>query len=331
VSQINRLNEGGRIERGKPLQFTFNGRTYTGYQGDTLASALLANNEHLIGRSFKYHRPRGIYSAGAEEPNALVQLEEGPHTEPNMRATQVELYRGLRAASQNCWPSVGFDIGAVNSWFSRLLPSGFYYKTFMWPPALWMTYEKFIRKAAGLGESPNDWDPDRYEQRHVHCDVLIVGGGPAGIAAALAAGRSGARVMLADEQSELGGRLLAEPGHIEDRPALEWVGDAVAELDAMEEVTLLPRTTVTGYFDYNYFTALERVSDHLPPAVDDDMPRQRLWRIRARRAVLASGSIERPLVFADNDRPGIMLAGALRSCCGCSASAGWPASASPCT
>jgi len=313
VSQINRLNEGGRIERGKPLQFTFNGRTYTGYQGDTLASALLANNEHLIGRSFKYHRPRGIYSAGAEEPNALVQLEEGPHTEPNMRATQVELYRGLRAASQNCWPSVGFDIGAVNSWFSRLLPSGFYYKTFMWPPALWMTYEKFIRKAAGLGESPNDWDPDRYEQRHVHCDVLIVGGGPAGIAAALAAGRSGARVMLADEQSELGGRLLAEPGHIEDRPALEWVGDAVAELDAMEEVTLLPRTTVTGYFDYNYFTALERVSDHLPPAVDDDMPRQRLWRIRARRAVLASGSIERPLVFADNDRPGIMLAGALRS------------------
>ena len=150
MSQINRLSEGGRIDRGKPLQFTFNGRTYTGYQGDTLASALLANDEHLVGRSFKYHRPRGIYSAGAEEPNALVQLEEGPYTEPNMRATQVELYRGLRAASQNCWPNVRFDIGVVNSWLSRIFPAGFYYKTFMWPPSLWMTYERFIRRAAGL-------------------------------------------------------------------------------------------------------------------------------------------------------------------------------------
>jgi len=313
VSQVNRLRDGGRLDRGETLEFTFNGRSYTGHPGDTLASALLANNEHLVGRSFKYHRPRGIYSAGAEEPNALVQLEEGPHTEPNIRATQVELYRGLRAASQNCWPNVRFDIGAVNSWLSRIFPAGFYYKTFMWPPSLWMTYEKFIRKAAGLGKSPDDWDPDRYEQRHVHCDVLVVGGGPAGLAAALAAGRSGARVILADEQPEFGGRLLSEPTRVDGRAALDWVGEATAELGALDETTLLRRTTVTGYFDYNYLTALERITDHLPPGQDDDVPRQRLWRIRARRVVLATGAIERPLVFADNDRPGVMLAGALRS------------------
>ncbi|MDZ7840318.1 MAG: sarcosine oxidase subunit alpha family protein [Gammaproteobacteria bacterium] len=313
MSQINRLKEGGRIDRGRPLQFIFNGRAYTGCQGDTLASALLANNEHLVGRSFKYHRPRGIYSAGAEEPNALVQLEEGPYTEPNMRATQVELYRGLRAASQNCWPNVRFDIGVVNSWLSRIFPAGFYYKTFMWPPSLWMTYERFIRRAAGLGKSPEEWDPDRYEHRHVHCDVLIAGGGPAGIAAALAAGRSGARVVMVDEQAELGGQLLGDGAEIDGKPALEWASSCVAELEAMDEVTILTRTTCTGYYDYNYFIALERVSDHRPPAADNRAPRQRLWRIRAKQAVLATGSIERPLVFADNDRPGVMLAGALRT------------------
>jgi len=313
VSQINRLSEGGRIDRGRPLQFTFNGRTYTGYQGDTLASALLANDEHLVGRSFKYHRPRGIYSAGAEEPNALVQLEQGPHTEPNMRATQVELYRGLRAASQNCWPTVRLDIGVVNSWLSRIFPAGFYYKTFMWPPSLWMTYERFIRRAAGLGKSPDAWDPDRYEHRHAHCDVLIVGGGPAGIAAALAAGRSGARVILMDEQAEPGGQLLGDTAHIDGEPALEWVHRSMTELEDMDEVTVLPRTTCTGYYDYNYFIALERVTDHQPPGTDDHLPRQRLWRIRAGQTVLATGSIERPLVFADNDRPGVMLAGAVRT------------------
>jgi len=313
LSQSNRLSEGGRIDRGKPLQFTFNGRTYTGYQGDTLASALLANNEHLVGRSFKYHRPRGVFSAGAEEPNALVQLEEGAHTEPNMRATQVELYRSLRAASQNCWPSVRFDVGAVNSLLARIFPAGFYYKTFMWPPSLWMTYERFIRRAAGLGKSPDAWDPDRYEHRHAHCDAVVAGGGPAGIAAALAAGRSGARVILIDEQNEPGGHLLSDQARIGGEPAMQWVRRALEELEGMDEVTVLPRTTVTGYYDYNYFTALERVTDHLPPGRDSDLPRQRLWRIRARRAVLATGAIERPLVFADNDRPGVMLAGAVRS------------------
>lgn len=313
MSQTNRLSEGGRIDRGKPLQFVFNGRTYTGYQGDTLASALLANNEHLVGRSFKYHRPRGIYSAGAEEPNALVQLEEGPHTEPNTRATQVELYRGLRAASQNCWPNVRFDIGVVNSWLSRIFPAGFYYKTFMWPPSMWMTYERIIRRAAGLGKAPEDWDPDRYEHRHVHCDVLIAGGGPAGLSAALAAGRSGARVILIDEQAEPGGHLLGDTAHIDGEPAMDWVRQAVEELEAMDEVTVLQRTTCTGYYDYNYFIALERVTDHRPPDSDDHLPRQRLWRIRAKQAVLATGAIERPLVFADNDRPGVMLAGAVRT------------------
>lgn len=313
MSQINRLTEGGRIDRGKPLQFAFNGRSYTGYQGDTLASALLANNEHLVGRSFKYHRPRGIFSAGAEEPNALVQLEEGPYTEPNMRATEVELYRSLRAASQNCWPNLRFDIGAVNSWLSRFLPAGFYYKTFMWPPSLWMTYEKCIRMAAGLGKSPEHWDPDYYEHLHVHCDVMVVGGGPAGIAAALAAGRSGARVILADDQSEAGGGLLSDTAHIDEQPATEWVARSIEELEKLEETRVLTRTSVAGYYDYNYLTALERVTDHLPPGQDGHLPRQRLWRIRAKRVVLATGSIERPLVFADNDRPGVMLAGAVRS------------------
>ena len=313
MSQVNRLNEGGRIDRGKALQFTFNGRTYTGYQGDTLASALLANNEHLVARSFKYHRPRGIFTAGPEEPNALVQLEVGSRTEPNMRSTQIELYRGLSAASQNCWPSVHFDVGIVNSWLSRFLPAGFYYKTFMWPPSLWMTYEDIIRKAAGLGKSPDDPDPDRYEHRHVHCDVLVVGGGPAGIAAAVVAGRSGARVILADEQAEFGGQLLSDTARIDGAPAMEWVNRSMEELGSLTETIVLPRTTVTGYYDYNYCTALEQVTDHLPPGRSPGIPRQRLWRIRAKRVVLATGAIERPLVFADNDRPGVMLAGAVRS------------------
>ena len=204
-----RTPDGGRIDRAKPLGFTFNGQRYEGYDGDTLASALLANGVRLVGRSFKYHRPRGIIAAGVEEPNALVQLETGPHTQPNLRATQVALYGGLSARSVNAWPGVGFDVGAVNDIASRLIPAGFYYKTFMWPAGFWMTYEKLIRRAAGLGKAPSEPDPDRYERMNAHCDVLVVGGGPAGLAAATAAASTGARVIVVEAEPELGGRLLA--------------------------------------------------------------------------------------------------------------------------
>ena len=310
--QSHRLPEGGRIDRSKPLRFVFNGRAYQGYQGDTLASALLANGLHLVGRSFKYHRPRGIMTAGPEEPNALVQLGVGGRTEPNLRATQVELFEGLTASSVNCWPSVEHDIGTVNHLFSRLFPAGFYYKTFMWPRGFWKkVYEPVIRRAAGLGRAPREADPDRYDKTHAHCDVLVVGGGPAGLAAALAAGRTGARVILADEQQEFGGSLLGERQTIDGRPAPDWIAATVAELAAMPEVRLLPRTTVFGYYDHNFLMMLERITDHRPNG--DRGPRQRLWKLRARQVVLATGAIERPLVFADNDRPGVMLAAAART------------------
>ncbi|MDD9857875.1 MAG: sarcosine oxidase subunit alpha family protein [Gammaproteobacteria bacterium] len=315
MSQINRLADGGRLNRAKVIRFWYDDKQYEGHPGDTLASALLANGVHLIGRSFKYHRPRGIFSAGPEEPNALVQLENGPHTEPNRRATEVELYEGLVAQSQNCWPSVGFDLGAVNARLSRLLPAGFYYKTFMWPRALWMGYEKMIRRAAGLGRAPAEPDPDRYDKTHAHCDVLVVGGGPAGLQAACAAGATGARVMLVDERSEFGGSLL-DQGPASGRggwDAAQWLVARLAELRQMKQVTLLPRTTVTGCYDDNFLVANERVTGHLGPTRGDHAPRERLWKIRARRVVLATGSIERPLIFADNDRPGVMLAGAVRA------------------
>ena len=312
-AQTHRLNEGGLIDRSRQLLFSFNGRRYQGYEGDTLASALLANGVMLVGRSFKYHRPRGILSAGAEETCALVQLEIGPRTQPNLRATQIELYDGLKAASINCWPGVRFDVGAVNDLFSGLLPAGFYYKTFMRPRRLWPLYEGLIRHAAGLGRAPREPDPDRYEKMNTHADVLVAGGGPAGLAAALAAGRTGARVLLADEQNEFGGALLGARDAIDGKPADEWIAAVLSELEAMEEVRLLPRTTVFGYYDHNFIGALERVTDHLGPTAPDHLPRQRLWRIRARQVVLAPGAIERPLLFENNDRPGIMLAGAART------------------
>ncbi|MGB1110791.1 MAG: FAD-dependent oxidoreductase, partial [Gammaproteobacteria bacterium] len=312
ADMINRLPQGGRIDRDKPIRFTFNGRGYTGYAGDTLASALLANDVRLVGRSFKYHRPRGILSAGTEEPNALVQLEEGAHTLPNVRATEIELYEGLSASSQNCWPSVEFDVSAINSKLSRLFPAGFYYKTFMWPKALWMKYEEVIRNAAGLGKCPMEWDPSRYMHQHVYTDVLVVGAGPAGLSAALAAARAGCEVMLIDEQASPGGDLSTDAQTIDGKPGMEWVEAAINELQANERVRVLPRTTVTGYFEHNYLIANERVTNHLGPKADTNIPRERLWKIRAREVVLATGSIERPLVFADNDRPGVMLAGAVR-------------------
>jgi sarcosine oxidase subunit alpha len=306
---MHRLPAGGRIDRTRPIGFAFDGRRYQGFAGDTLASALLANGVQLVSRSFKYHRPRGIFGAGAEEPNALVQLGAGARTEPNLRATQVELFEGLAARSQNCWPSVGFDLGEASDLLGPLFPAGFYYKTFMWPPSFWHLYERLIRRAAGMGEAPREPDPDRYEHVHAHCDVLIVGAGPAGLAAALAASQSGARVILADEQPELGGSLLSEPA---DHPAHAWRDVTLATLGALPETRLLARTTVFGYYDHNFLGLLERVSDHLGPQAPH-LPRQRLWKVRARQVVLATGAIERPLVFAGNDRPGVMLAGAVRT------------------
>jgi sarcosine oxidase subunit alpha len=310
VSQTHRTSQGGGIDRGKTIGFTFDGKRYEGHPGDTLASALLANGVHLVGRSFKYHRPRGILTSGSEEPNALIQLGEGARTEPNLRATQIELFEGLVASSQNRWPSLTFDIGAINNLLSRYFPAGFYYKTFMWPPSFWMKYEYFIRRAAGLGKAPELPDPDSYSKTFAHCDVLVVGAGPAGLAAALAAGRAGARVILADEQAQMGGSLLASGEQIDGKPASEWVANALAELGRMPEVKLLARTNAFGYYDHNYLTLMERVTSHLA-SPSSHLPRQRLWRVRARQVVLATGAIERPLVFADNDRPGIMLANAV--------------------
>ena len=310
MSQPNRLATGGRIDRQAPVRFTFNGKRFQGFRGDTLASALLANGISVVGRSLKYHRPRGIVGAGSEEPNAVLQIGTGPVTLPNQVATQVELYDGLEAATVTSWPSVNFDLRAVMGLFSRLMPPGFYYKTFMWPKGYWRKYERLIRNAAGLGVTPDGPDPDRYDKLNTHCDVLVVGGGPAGLAAAREAGRRGARVILADEQPEFGGSLLASRQVIDGVSASEWVSAAVDELASMEEVRLLPRSTAVGYYDHNFVTILERVSDHLP-ANDGTRPRQRLWRVRAKQVVLATGAIERPLVFANNDRPGVMLASAV--------------------
>ncbi len=310
---MSRLRVGGLIDRSRTWEFSFDGRPYTGHPGDTLASALLANDVRLVGRSFKLHRPRGILSAGPEEPNALVELRDGARREPNTRATVAELFDGLQARSQNRYPSLGFDLMAVNSLFAPILHAGFYYKTFMWPASFWeKVYEPMIRRAAGLGRAAEAPDPDRYERVHAHCDVLVIGAGPAGLMAALAAGRGGARVILCDEDFRLGGRILAERVVVGDEPGTAWADGVVAELAAMPNAQVLPRTTVFGLYDGLTFGAVERVSDHLaePPP---HLPRQRVWRIVAKRAVLAAGSIERPLVFGDNDRPGVMLAGAVRA------------------
>jgi sarcosine oxidase, subunit alpha len=318
VNEGLRTAHGGRIDRSRPLTFTFDGVRYGGLAGDTLASALLANGVHLMGRSFKYHRPRGVLAAGAEEPNALVGVRrDAARYTPNVRATQLELYQGLEAESQNRWPSLAFDLGAINDLIAPFIPAGFYYKTFMWPPGAWKSlYEPRIRAAAGLGTAPREADPDRYAARYAHCDVLVVGAGPAGLAAAAAAASAGARVVLCDEQSEFGGALLSQdpqtPAHIEGRPALEWLTRTLAALAANSRVTLLPRTTAFGYFPHNLVSLNQRLTDHLPSSPADS-PRERQWQVRAREVVLATGAIERPLVFPGNDRPGIMLAGAART------------------
>ncbi|WP_417588076.1 sarcosine oxidase subunit alpha family protein [Pararhodobacter oceanensis] len=311
-SQINRLT-GGAIDRSQSLKFSFDGKTYTGHPGDTLASALLANGVRLMGRSFKYHRPRGVLSAGSEEPNALVELRSGARQEPNTRATTAELFDGLEAQSQNRFPSLKYDLMAINDRFSNFLTAGFYYKTFMWPAAFWeKLYEPVIRKAAGLGSLSLQDDPDSYDKGFLHCDLLIIGGGPAGLAAALTAGRGGARVILADEDFALGGRLNAERFALGDQSGAEWAAQVRAELGSLPNVRILTRTTVLGAFDHGIYSAVERVSDHLP-LPPEGKPRQILWRIYTKRSLLCAGAIERPIAFENNDRPGIMLAGAMRA------------------
>ncbi|WP_209940285.1 sarcosine oxidase subunit alpha family protein [Ruegeria sp. HKCCE4148] len=311
MTQKNRL-QGGLVDRSKKLCFTFDGKSYEGYQGDTLASALLANDVRLVGRSFKYHRPRGVLASGSEEPNALVELRTGDRQEPNTRATTVELFDGLEARSQNRWPSLAFDVLSINDRLSPFLTAGFYYKTFMWPKAFWeKLYEPMIRRAAGLGSLSQKDDPDIYDKGYLHCDVLVIGAGPSGLIAALTAARAGARVILADEDSQMGGRSLADSDRFEDVSNSDWVAQVLGELASMDNVRLLTRTTVFGVYDHGIFGALERVSDHLAtPEVGK--PRQILWRIYSKRSVLCAGATERPIAFANNDRPGIMLAGAMR-------------------
>jgi heterotetrameric sarcosine oxidase alpha subunit len=311
--QPNRLSNGGLIDRSKPLLFRFDGKSYQGFAGDTVASALLANGESLFGRSFKYHRPRGVLSAGPEEPNALVELRSGARREPNTRATVAELFDGLDARSQNRWPSLRFDAMAINQLFAPIFAAGFYYKTFMWPAALWeWLYEPTIRRAAGLGRAANAEDPDHYEKAFAHCDVLVIGSGPAGLMAALAAGRSGARVILAEEDFRLGGRLIADRREVDGMPSAEWVDRIVAKLEEMPDVRIMRRTSVFGVYDGGVYGAIEKVNDHVavPPEFE---PRQRMWRIMTKQTILAAGSIERPVVFGDNDRPGVMMAGAVRT------------------
>ncbi|HZP09539.1 sarcosine oxidase subunit alpha family protein, partial [Methyloceanibacter sp.] len=312
-AQAHRLAAGGLIDRSRTLSFTFDGEDLIGHPGDTLASALLANGVRLVARSFKYHRPRGILTAGSEEPSALVELRSGARREPNTRATTIELYDGLDATSQNRWPSLKFDLLAVNQLFAPIFGAGFYYKTFMWPASFWeKVYEPAIRRAAGLGRAAGAPDPDHYEKANAFCDVLVIGGGPAGLSAALAAARSGARVILCDEDFRLGGRLLSERYEIDGRPAIEWVQSAKVELESLPDCRIMPRTTVVGVYDGGTYAAVERVNDHLPVPPEHE-PRLRLWRIVAKRAVLAAGAIERPVVFGGNDRPGVMLAGAVRA------------------
>lgn len=315
-----RLGTGGYVNRGQKRTFTFNGQQYRGYAGDTLASALMANGVRLLGRSFKYHRPRGIMTNGPEEPNAMVQLENGAHSQPNVLATMLPLYDGLEARSQNCWPNVHFDLLAANQMISAMLPAGFYYKTFMWPKSWWIKYEKWIRKSAGLGKASQLPDPDDYTHVYEHTDLLIVGAGPAGISAALAAGRMGVKVTIVDERAQMGGSLFHEPAadiedvsiarRIDDSHPVDWLKNALNELADMKNVQLLPATTVTYYGHQNHLIAAQRLDEHQKP--QSPCLRQILWRFRAKHVILATGAIERAPTFSNNDRPGVMLASALR-------------------
>jgi len=310
----NRIAGKGRLSPSKTVTFTFDGRQLNALEGDTLASALIANGIHLAGRSFKYHRPRGILGSGAEEPSALMDISrDRVRTQPNVRATTQEVFDGLTAKTQNYYPSLTFDVGAINNTFARFFSAGFYYKTFMWPKQAWKRlYEPVIREAAGLGHAPKEADPDRYANRFAHCDLLIVGGGAAGLMAAKTAAGSGKRIIICDENAEFGGWLLAETeAAINGTPAADWAAKTTAELAAMDNVILLNRTTAFGYYAQNMVTLAERITDH-QASPDPDAPRERLWQVRAKNVILATGAIERHIVFADNDRPGIMLSSAAR-------------------
>ena len=303
-------NHGRLINKDKAVSFTFNGKHLRGFEGDTLASALLANDQMLMGRSFKYHRPRGVVASGAEEPNGLVNLGKGASFEPNARVTTTELFDGLTAASQNHWPSLEFDVGAINTHLSRFLPAGFYYKMFMYPRSFWKhVYEPIIRKSAGLGKAPKDRDHDTYEHFNATVDVMVVGGGIAGLAAAHAAGTRGARVLLVEQTADWGGRAVVDTPTIDGLSAQDWINKTVQDLEKMPNVDIRVRCMGAGVYDHGYALAYERLTDHAP---DTDGPRQRLWRVRAKQIVTATGAIERPLSFAANDLPGVLLASAVR-------------------
>ncbi len=298
------------------VSFKFNGSRYYGYKGDTLASALLANDIHLVGRSFKYHRPRGIMTSGSEEPNAIVQLHNNSdRTEPNVRATEIEIYEGLEASSQNCWPSVNFDVGGINNLLSPLLPAGFYYKTFMWPASFWEKYEYFIRKSAGLGKSPTTPDPDIYEHEYIHCDVLIVGAGISGIMAAKTAAKSGLKTLLVDEKPNLGGSTVyqnSEHFKINNQNSGSWLEKEINEIKKIDNLDIRIRTSVAAFHGYNFLLARENLTDHLPIEQRKNKTRQKLLKIRAKKVITATGSLERPLIFDNNDRPGILLSSAIK-------------------
>ncbi|MDA9852987.1 sarcosine oxidase subunit alpha family protein [Candidatus Pelagibacter sp.] len=316
MSKNLRVTTSKYIDETSRVSFKFNGKSYFGYKGDTLASALLANDIHLVGRSFKYHRPRGIMTSGSEEPNAIVQVNNNTAlTEPNVRATELEIYHGLEATSQNCWPSVDFDIGGINNFLSPLLPAGFYYKTFMWPANFWERYEYVIRHSAGLGKSPTEPDPDIYDHKYIHCDVLVIGAGISGIMAAKTAAKNNLKTLLLDEKNEIGGSTIfqnSEHVKINDQNSSAWLENEINELKNFENLEIKTRTSVAAYHGYNYLLARENLTDHLPKNEKNKKVRQRLLKIRAKKVIVATGSLERPLVFNNNDRPGIMLSSAVK-------------------
>ena len=311
MSKNLRINKNNFIDQTIRVSFKFNGQKLFGFKGDTLASALLANDIHLVGRSFKYHRPRGIMTCGSEEPNAIIQIGNNPSsTEPNVRATEIELYEGLESFSQNCWPSVNFDIGGINNFLSPLLPAGFYYKTFMWPASFWEKYEFFIRHSAGLGKSPTKPDTDLYDHQYAHCDVLVIGGGISGILSAKLAAEKGLNTILIDDKNCLGGSTIYQEDDcfkINNEYSNKWLKKEIDNLKNYPNLLIKKRTSVAAFHGYNYLLAKENLTDHLGINERKNKIRQRLWKIRAKKVVIATGSIERPLIFNNNDRPGILL------------------------